>query len=99
MPRYAVTICDVNTGEIEMRVASQAGDLPVANVICSHPWIRDIYKDTWIEKNLWAEDVDNCINNIHQNLNWSVLCVNLDDAIMNDLNGGDSSVYSSPQQQ
>jgi hypothetical protein len=95
MPRFHVVMFDPadNTthGHI-MRI-----DHP-ADAICNHPWITEIYKNTWIAKHVWADDVASCISNVMNILGWATLCVNLDEAIMSALNAGDSSACSQTQQ-
>jgi hypothetical protein len=70
-----------------------------SDAVCNHPWITEIYKNTWIARNVWALDIDNTINNVLQFLGWVASCVNLDEEIMKELNGGDSSASSKTPQE
>jgi hypothetical protein len=69
-----------------------------SDAICNHPWITEIYKNTWVAKAIWNDDVEVTIANCHTQMGWSILCVNLDEEIMKDLNGGGSSVSLATQQ-
>lgn len=95
MPRFHVVMFDPadNTAHGHITRIDNASE-----AVCNHPWITEIYKNTWIAKNVYADDLENCINNVLQMLGWVALCVNLDDAIMNALNAGDSSVSLETQQ-
>ncbi len=93
MPRFIVTICDPTTREIASHI--QRIDNPV-DAICNHPWITYMYKNTWVASHIFALTQELCIANIMEQLGWVVLCENLDDKIMNVLNGGDSSASSFP---
>lgn len=91
MARFHVVMVDPADGEIVGHIVRAAN---ASDAICNHPWLQTIYKDTWIDNTIWDEDVDACIKNIHLQLGWTTLCVNLDEAIMNELNGGDGNVLS-----
>lgn len=88
MPRFHVVMIDPNSREICGCIVKARH--PV-HAILQHKWIADIYKETYIQENFAAEDEDNCKTNIHAMTSWDILCVNLDEEIMKDLNGGDSS--------
>lgn len=92
MPRFIVAMCDKNTGEIQQDI-SKVHEPEYA--ILQHPWLTDIYTDKWIKANISESTADLIISNLHNVLNWSCSCVNLDEEILKDLNGGDSSVSSS----
>lgn len=97
MPRFVIAVCDTSTGEIRGHITSKFTADQETEAILSHPWFTEIYTDRWIAANLHHPDADNCRQNIWSQLSWSVMCVNLDLLIMNDLNGGDSSVSSEIQ--
>lgn len=91
MPRFIVAMCDKNTGEILQDVSH----VPAAEyAILQHPWLTDIYTDKWIKANISEEFAEAIISNLHNVLNWSCSCMNLDSEILKDLNGGDSNVSS-----
>jgi hypothetical protein len=94
MARYHVVFCDPNTEEIVGAVIRARH--PV-HAILQHPWICNIYKDEYVKENFAAEDEDNCRQNIYTFTSWRILCVNLDEEIMRDLNGGDSSASLATQ--
>lgn len=83
MPRFHVIAVDLATEEIKGYIARI--DNPV-DAVCNHPWFATIYRSEWVAANIWNEDLDNTISNIKQAMNWLILCVNLDDEIMNALN-------------
>ena len=91
MTRYCVVFSDITDREISEHIVR--AKTPV-DAICNHPWIREIYRDRWILDNLWAPDESMCIRNVNEQLGWMVLCVNLDEAIMKDLNDGAGNVSS-----
>ncbi len=91
MPRFHVVICDTNTVEIDGTIVKARH--PV-HAILQHPWIVETYKESYIQKNFAAEDENKCVQKIYDMTSWSTLCVNLDEAIMKELNAGDSSVSS-----
>ncbi len=91
MPRFHVIFFDSTNHEIDAAIVQARH--PV-HALLQHPWIVEIYKESWIQKNLAAEDEDSCKQNIFKMIGWSTLCVNLDEEIMKDLNGGDLSVSS-----
>lgn len=62
------------------------------------PWFEQIYKDTWVMDHIFAQDIETVISNCWQRMSWVVVCVNLDEEILRDLNGGASSVSSQMQQ-
>lgn len=95
MPRFIVTICDTNTGEIH---SFQKRAMLEVEAILAHPWIAETYKDSYINTNFYSESPENCIQNIWSLLSWACSVVNLDQEIMNDLNGGDSSACLVTQQ-
>ena len=105
MPRFHVIFTDIATKEIRGHIVRTAN---ASDAICSHPWLTDIYKNTWVAANIYETDEEGVCGNLHNVLGWVALCVNLDEAIMQDLNSppettkgwsaGDSNV-SSPTQQ
>lgn len=95
MPRFHVVMADTATNEIGGYIARIDN---AVDAICNHPWVSEIYKNTWIAKHVHSPDLDECVQNFLEKLGWMVLCVNLDEEIMNALNAGDSSV-SLPTQQ
>lgn len=96
MPRYHVILSDTNTAEIDGVIVKARH--PV-HAILQHPWIADTYTEKYIQTNFAAEDEVECIQNIYNMTSWSVLCVNLDEAIMLALNAGDSSASSQTPQE
>lgn len=96
MPRFLITICDTATGEIANHIS--ASFVHPSTAIIRHPWLEQTYKDAYVMEMFWAEDEDECKNNIYSKLGWAVSCVNLDELIMKELNGGDSSVSSQTQE-
>lgn len=95
MPRFLVAICDTTDGEMQYHTVRALSEVEAT---LSHPWISNMYKDSWVSENFWSESFDNCRQNIWSLTSWSVMCVNLDQEIMNDLNAGDSSASSTTTQ-
>jgi hypothetical protein len=95
MPRFHVIAFDKNDEQTCNYITKEQKG---SDAICKLPWFQQIYKDEWVQKNIWAPDTDSTISNCHQLLGWVVICVNLDEAIMNALNGGDSSACLPTQQ-
>lgn len=96
MARFIITMCDTNSGEIRSFFFRHQD----ANyAILQHPWILDTYKESYIDEMFYHEDAQQVIQNIWSQLSWAVAVVNLDEETMKDLNGGDSSVSSSQQQE
>jgi hypothetical protein len=96
MPRFLTTICDTETGEIHSCMGQFTCE---AEAILAHCYINDIYSQKYILKNLFHEDGKQVIQNVWSLLSWAVNCVNLDQEIMNELNGGDSNASSlTPQE-
>lgn len=91
MPRYIVTICDTDTGEISHQVGKYNNEIAA---ICDHYWLTEIYRQQYITKMFWKPTEEECRQALCDLLSWSVSCVNLDTEIMNDLNGGDLSASS-----
>jgi hypothetical protein len=89
MPRFIVAVADCNDGEMSVEII-EAMDKPAAAI--KHSWITAIYKDEWVAKNIHALQIETVRENFKELMNWSLVCRNLDNAIMNALNGGDSSV-------
>jgi hypothetical protein len=95
VPRFHVIAFDPQDNQTCSRIGRYANG---PDAILNLPWIDEIYRTKWVIDNLYAPDMESVISNIYQRLGWVVLCVNLDDEIMKDLNDGGSSV-SCPTQQ
>jgi hypothetical protein len=93
MPRFIVAIADCADGEMSVEII-EAVDKPAAAI--KHSWITHIYRDERVVKNLHALQIESVRENFKEILNWSLVCRNLDNAIMSALNGGDSSVSELP---
>jgi plasmid rolling circle replication initiator protein Rep len=95
MPRFHVIMVDTVSNEIcgyITRIES------AVDAICNHPWFTEIYRSEWVAKHIDADTMEETIANTWKLLAWSCLCVNLDEEIMKDLNGGGSSVSLATQQ-
>lgn len=88
MPRFFVAFFDPsdNTHNHYITRIDSASD-----AICNHPWITEIYKNTWVAENIWSPNEDNTRHNLATQLGWIALCVNLDEEIMRDLNSSEES--------
>lgn len=95
MPRFHVVLADTSDGNIHGYIARIDS---AVDAILNHPWFTSVYRSEWVAKNLDGPDEDTVKQNIWSQFSWSVLCVNLDEAIMNALNGGDSNACSSTGQ-
>lgn len=95
MPRFHVVAFDPNDNTTCQYISKQHS---ASEAVCNMPWLREIYNSRWVLKNIYAPDVETCISNCFQRMSWVVICVNLDEEIMKDLNGGDSSACSSTLQ-
>lgn len=89
MPRFIVSVCDLSDGEHSVEIIT-AVDKPSAAIL--HSWIPYIYKDSWVAKHLAGPTIEDVTTNFSEQLGWSLVCRNLDSALMNVLNDGDSSV-------
>jgi uncharacterized protein YegJ (DUF2314 family) len=94
MTRFLITIVDPEDNTTHSHGVRAAH---AAEAIIKHKWITDIYKDEWVRNNILAVNHEEAtISNVFRKLGWVVICNNLDEVIMKDLNGGDSSYSSSP---
>ncbi len=93
MPRFIVTLCDLTTTEISSELI-RAVDKPAA--VIQHTWFTNIYKDEWVAKVILAPQIEEVQENCKEVMNWSMVCRNLDNLLLQDLNGGDSSVSEVP---
>lgn len=84
MPRFHVVLCDLQTGEICGEINKFQNE---CQAVCSHSWISDVYREQWIRDNIMAETVEVMAENLKNLFNYALLCVNLDNEIMRDLNG------------
>ncbi len=95
MPRFIVSLCDVNDHEHSVEIITAPDKCRAA---VQHSWLQEIYKESWIEKKLFDDQIEVVQFNFMEQLGWSLVCRNLDSALMNALNDGDSNVSSSTQQ-
>lgn len=96
MARFLVVMTDAEEVQTAHCVVQTTGG---ANAITFHPWILQVYKDEWVLENIFvAGHTTATINNVFNKLGWMCVCVNLDELIMNDLNGGDSNSSNSRQE-
>lgn len=86
MPRFIVVFCDKNDGQILAKIKTAA---TAEAAFMRHPWLTEIYTAKWLKENIQEEGLEDMQNNIHHILNWSGVCVNLDDEIMKELNGSE----------
>jgi len=89
MPRFAVTICDPSDQTIHFQIIKEVHP---SYAVINHVWPKEIYNDKYMRSQIFDEDIETCIANFYNFCGWIVSCENLDDAIMKDLNDGDSSV-------
>lgn len=88
MPRFIVSMCDKSDGQILTKIVKATSK---EEAILEFPWLVEIYTEKWIINNICENTEESIISNLHNVLNWSCSCVNLDEEILKDLNGGDSS--------
>lgn len=91
MPRFHVVLFDPATKEKQGCIVSC---ISASEAICFHPWLTSVYLPSYIAANIYDGDVEVVAENLYEELGWVVLCVDLDEAIMNALNAGGLSVSS-----
>lgn len=94
MPRFIVTFFDPADSTVhQCTVRSDTADL----ALIEHPWIKEVYLPKWILANLVYTSPEKPIAEaIHEMLGYITCVANLDEEIMKDLNGSDSSASSFP---
>lgn len=84
MPRFIVVFCDKTDGQILAKIKTAK---TAEEAFMEHPWLTEIYTAKWLAINIEEDTLEAMQNNIHNILNWSGVCMNLDDEILKDLNG------------
>lgn len=93
MARFLVVMADPEEVQTSY-IVIHAEDTSAA--IIKHAWIEQVYKFEWVFDNIYVKNHEAMtINNVYSKLGWICTCVNLDELIMKDLNGGDSNSSSS----
>ena len=87
MPRFVVTLADPRDNTIHSEIHS--AEIAFAAVF-QHSWVEPVYRASWLLENMAEEDIETLCNQVYNLLGYLTCIVNLDEAIMQDLNAGAS---------